>query len=107
VRDTRADDNQIRFLKNLAAMGAQLDINTDIPQLHSCVPQCRLIGGVGCHNSRALLMQEAGGRKPGAAKTNNDYIFIFQLHVSIGSIGFICLISLGFQIGNNQLNPYN
>jgi hypothetical protein len=72
---TRADNNQIRFLKSTAAMGAQFDVDTHMTQLCDRVPECSLIGGVGCHNARTLLMQEAGGRKPGAAKANDHYFF--------------------------------
>jgi hypothetical protein len=58
-------------------MSSQLDLDAHIKQLCSRIPQGSLIGGIGRHNTRALLMQEAGNRKPGAAKTDNDYIFIF------------------------------
>jgi hypothetical protein len=58
-------------------MGSQLDLDIHMTQLCDRVPEGSLISGVGRHNTRTLLMQKAGGRKPGAAKTNNDHIFVF------------------------------
>lgn len=58
-------------------MGSQLDINSHSAQLSDRITQRCLIGDIGGHYPRTLLMQEAGDRKSGAAKADNNDIFIF------------------------------
>ena len=72
-----ARQGQFLDVGRLYATLAQLDLDAHIKQLCSRIPQGSLIGGIGRHNTRALLMQEAGGCKSGAAETDNDHIFIF------------------------------